>query len=109
MTDKRFATAHDLVEAGLFPSTDSVYRAVRSGMVPAFRCGARVRFDLEGVREWARNGGTALPPDQLEATRSARQEAAARHRKFAPAPGPAAALEPRSRRGRKSSTRGSGR
>lgn len=37
----------------------AVYSAVRAGLVPAVRIGRRVRFDVETLKTWIQNGGTA--------------------------------------------------
>lgn len=35
-----------------------VYELARAGQIPVTRIGRSMRFDVAGVEEWARNGGT---------------------------------------------------
>jgi hypothetical protein len=44
-----------------FKSDAAVYAAIRSGLLPHYRCGRRVFIDLVRWQEFKRNGGQALP------------------------------------------------
>jgi excisionase family DNA binding protein len=52
-------TADDLAKRWRLPRTDQVYRLAREGKLPAVRIGRYVRFRLEAIEIFEREGGTA--------------------------------------------------
>jgi excisionase family DNA binding protein len=49
-------------------SEQRVYECARLGLIPSIRIGRQVRFDEDALREWAKNGGSAIPAESNKHT-----------------------------------------